>query len=233
MVAAAGTGFQVKAESAFQRNMVSGEEPFRWARVKFKTGQKVHDEWDTHPYGDRYFLKNMEKSTGLSINKDWHTVNLESIDEMAQFPFLFMTSEGHFSVSELQQENVREYLRRGGFIYADDCVLDAKADHFFTSYRENVYKLLGVRMVRVENDHKILHSYYDLKETPHCQGKKHGAWALYLDGRMVSLATPGDIHCGWTSAGRRYSGQKSWFKPEVEQNSIKMGINAIVYSMTN
>ncbi len=40
----------------------------------------------------------------------------------------------------------------------------------------------------------------------------------------MTCVTPGDIHCGWVNR---------WFTPKLNDESIQMGINIIIYFLTH
>jgi hypothetical protein len=39
----------------------------------------------------------------------------------------------------------------------------------------------------------------------------------------MTVATPGDLHCGWCGM----------FSPEMSMDSIKMGINIVIYALSH
>jgi len=57
------------------------------------------------------------------------------------------------------------------------------------------------------------------------QGTPHGAHGLTLNGRLLALLSPSDLHCGWTDGDR-------WFSREKKDQAMKMGTNIYVYAMT-
>ena len=60
------------------------------------------------------------------------------------------------------------------------------------------------------------------------QGNKAvgGDWALFEKGtgRIMTLATPWDYHCGWCCM---------FFSKEKNEQAIRMGINIIIYYLTH
>jgi len=207
-------------------------EPFHWARVKFVTTDKVKDEWNTWPNADIYLLQELKRRTGLNIDTTWYVAPLEDLEEMCKYPFLFMTTEGRFEFTPLQQRNMAEYLKRGGFILADDCV-DNEGGHldgFFLDFKAKIEQLFGRPMVKLPNDHEIYHSFYDMPNgVPHVQGIQYGGHALFIDGRMAVFLTSTDIHCAW----KCLEGSTGWFDPNVCREAVKMGINIMMYVMSN
>jgi len=233
--------FAFNTTSLFASDKRDFTEPFHWARVKFKVTDRVHDLWDVGSYGDQMFLDMLHKYSKLNVDRSMHVASLDHIDEMVKYPFLFMTAEGDFVFNTKHQNNFVEYLQRGGFIFADDCVYggkDLSNDLFFSAMKSKVEELFGKKMVKLPNDHEIFRCYYKLNGLPYMQGVKHGAHALFLNGRMALFLSPNDMHCGWRSLSRMLRGEKGWFGKTREvqlknnYNALKMGINILSYSMT-
>ena len=204
--------------------------PFHWARAKFDILEDGNG-WDAHPFGDTYFLTYLKKTTNINVDTTWRYLMLDNLEEMCKYSMIFFTAEGHFRFSEAQRANIREYVERGGFIYADDCVLrinGAKTgDHFFQSFKTEIEKIFQQPMVRLPNEHALYHCLYDLDGgAPFMQGTDRGGYALVRNGRAIIFITSGDIHCGWCGA----SGLKGqWFTPAQREDALKMGVNMVVY----
>ncbi len=210
-------------------------EPFHWARVKFLTTDKVKDEWNAHPNADVYMLKELKTRTGLNIDTTWYVAPLENLDEMCKYPFLFMTSEGRFEFTPQQQRNMVEYLKRGGFVFADDCIFsEGRVDGFFLDFREKIEALFGRPMTKLRNNHEIYHSFYDLPDgVPYINGINHGGYALFIDGRMAIFLTSTDIHCGWKSLELNSHGEAGYFPQSRCEEAVKMGVNIMMYVMSH
>jgi len=219
------------------RQTVSAAERFYWARVKFKAHSNQGGQWDGDPFGDVFFLRTLRERTNIQVDEDWYAADLNKIDELVKFPILFMTSDPGFTLPENQLANLKEYLERGGFIFADDCVWNERnppGDYFFKSYQALIEKMFNTAMVKLPDDHEIYHCLYDMPNgLPHMQGTPHGGWALFLNGRMVTFLSPSDLHCGWSSHHLLITGGRPWFPKEKSDLALKMGINIIVYAMTH
>ena len=160
-------------------------------------------------------------------------VRLADFDEMCRHPYVFMTSEGFFKLPDNEEKNLREFLERGGFVHADDCVFN-KQDRFFVSYVKLINRLFPDNPMRqIPNDHEIYHIYFDMpmwpggvSPCPHMQGVDHGAWGLFErgTGRIMTIATAGDLHCGWVNRFWPYSHTLA---------CIKMTINFIIYFLSH
>jgi hypothetical protein len=201
---------------------------FFFPRLQFQCNENVPDKWDIHLVGDQILRESVKKMTNINILADYVIVNLDRQEEMCEYPFVFMTSEGTFTLSEKNIQTLREYLLRGGFLYADDCVLNQTGDLFFKSFVENMKKVFPDNPMRpVPKDHEIYNCFFKLNGDPHVQGVDHPAMGLFdkKTGRLMCFATSGDVHCGWIGWGN--------LNQMKCRQCVQMGINIIVYSLTH
>ncbi len=200
---------------------------FIFPRLQFSVKDNTPDRWDVHPIGDVNLRKKLQELTNINVSLEPKVVRLDDFDDMARHPFVFMTSEGYFDLPKPEEKNLREFLERGGFVLADDCVYNMKEDRFFRDYMKLINKLFpDNNMRKIPYDHEIFHIYYDFKKgAPHMQGVPHGAYGLFEPGtgRLMTINIPGDIHCGWCQ----------YFKPKMNMDSIKMGVNIIIYFLSH
>jgi hypothetical protein len=201
---------------------------FIFPRLHFTVYDKTPDIWNVHLWGDVNLRRELKKLTNINVSTAPKVVKLGDFDEMCRHPFVFMTSEGHFRLPDNEEKNLREFLERGGFILADDCVYNAKEDRFFRFYVDLVNRLFPDNPMRkIPYDHEIFHIYFDFKDgCPHAQGVPHGAYGHFErgTGRIMTMATPGDIHCGWCL---------QFFSKEKNLECVKMGINIVIYFLSH
>jgi len=223
----AGTG-GLRALAAEVRPPVLGKAgQFVFPRLRFDVTDNTPDRWNISPIGDVNLRKKIAELTSINISDEPQIVTLADFDDMVRHPFVFMTSEGYFQLTEQEQKNMREFLERGGFIHADDCVYQGQ-DRFFRTYNDWMGKMFPDNPMRkIPNDHEIYHIFFDFPNgTPHMQGVPHGAYGLFEPGtgRIMTVNSPGDLHCGWCCR---------WFTPEKNLAALKMGINIVVYFLSH
>ena len=209
---------------------------FVFPRLQFSVFDGTPDIWNVGSIGDVILRKKLSELTNMNVSNEPKVVRLGDFDELCRYPFVFMTSEGFFKLPEKEEQNLKEYLDRGGFIFADDCVFAGRDDRFFRCYRELVDRLFAEKKMKMRHipvDHEIYRIYFDFgKEgSPHMQGvRMHegfpGAWGLFEEGtgRIMTYLDPGDLHCGWMC---RYWGMSK----NIE--AIRMGINVIIYFLSH
>ena len=201
---------------------------FHFPRLLFHVKDDTGDQWNTEPVGDVILRKRLAELTNINVSQEPVIVRLDDMEDMCRYPFVFATSEGYFDLPALEEKNLKEFLLRGGFVHADDCVYNKTEDRFFRDYVKMINKIFpDTPMRRVPNDHEIHHCYFDFpKGSPHLQGIDHGGYGLFEKdtGRIMTYLTPGDLHCGWVC---------KYFTPEQNEAAIKMGINIVIYYLTH
>jgi hypothetical protein len=201
---------------------------FIFPRLQFSVKDETVDRWNVGPVGDVNLRKKLMELTNINVSLEPKVVRLGDFDELCRHPFVFMTSEGYFDLPAQEEWNLREFLERGGFVLADDCVYVAREDRFFRDYIKLINKLFPDNPVRkIPLDNEIYHIYYDFpRGSPHMQGVPHGAHGLFErgTGRIMTYIDPGDMHCGW---------MMRYWANEKNIEAIKMGINVIIYFLTH
>ena len=210
-----------------------------WGRLRFR-GRDRHqgvdaDDWGVHPNGDFNLIEHLDLHTTANIAPKWNVADVAKIDELQNFPFLFMHGEVPPDFTDAERANLREYLLRGGFLFAEDCVNGSGAmghspnnDFLFRRMAETEFgKILPeAKLERLPFDHPVFHNVYDFKGgIPHMQGVNHGLHGLMLNGRVVALLSPSDLHCGWTNGD-------AWFGPNKNRQALQMGTNIYTFAMT-
>jgi hypothetical protein len=199
-----------------------------WARLRFSTLGRDHDDWGVEPAGDLNLIRAIREQTSANVTEQWYIADVASLDSMTQFPFLFMTGNYAPNLTDAHRANLREYLLRGGFLLADDCVNErSRGDDFFRRMADVDFPKMfpETKLERVPNSHPVFHCFHDFKRgLPHMQGVEHGLHGLTINGRLLALLSPSDIHCGWAN------GEK-WFGRGKQIQAFQMGINIYLYAM--
>jgi hypothetical protein len=215
-----------------------GAEPARgpispWGRLRFRCRGGDDDDWNVHPNGDLNLIDVMRSQSSANVGKRWNVADISNLETMSAFPFLFMHAERSPELEQSERANLREYLLRGGFLFAEDCVngkgrSDGSGDEFFRRMAEVELPAIlpGSKLERLPFDHPVFHCFHHIDGgIPHMQGKRHGLQGITLDGRLVALLSPSDTHCGWTNGDR-------WFGQGKQLQACKMGMNIYIYAMT-
>ncbi len=203
-----------------------------WGRLKFVAENGDLDDWHVHPQGDLNLIDTIRDETSVNIEKKWKVADVADLASMTQYPFLFMHAELAPALDDAARKNLREYLLRGGFLFAEDCVHgyghhgSHDNDFFFLSMMDELPAILpGSKIERLPSDHPVFHCFYHFDKMPHMQGIPHGLHGLTYNGRVVALLSPSDLHCGWTNGDY-------WFGEGKTKAATQMGTNIYLYAMT-
>ena len=151
---------------------------------------------------------------------------------MIKYPLLFMTASGTPDLSDNEINNLKEYLNRGGFLLCDDSHWPEKGGNLFVSGMKRIFGKAFPKnnIVPLPLDHELFRAQFDIPlgyyEKLYFEDKKSpsGVWAMSDDrGRAMVFFT--------------LLLQNTWggiyYKPEKQEDAIKMGINLVMYSLTH
>ncbi len=194
---------------------------FSIARVHYGGG----GDWYSNPSSLPNLLKYIESNTSISTYQDEFRIKLT--DENAnEFPFLYMTGHGNIKFTEEEIISLRTILTNNGFLHADDNYgMDA-------SFRREIKRVFpNKEFVRLPKNHPIFSSYFTfpngLPKVHEHDGKPPEALGLFEDDRMIVLYTyESDLGDGWEDSSVH---KNPW---PVRESALKMGVNIVVYSMT-
>ena len=107
---------------------------------------------DDAPNAWRRIQETIRQGTGLEINTNKKLIE-PTLEQLRDHPMVFMHGRNRFSFSEPQREAIRNYLKMGGFIFAESiCASDA----FTQSFRREMQTILGNGALGpIPSDHEI------------------------------------------------------------------------------
>lgn len=190
------------------------------ARLQYNGG-----DWYCDPGSLDNWLIELQNRTGIEVERPPVVVTTDS-EDLYRYPFLYMSGHGMINMTIDQQDQLRDYLNAGGFLYVDDNYgLDK-------SFRKLMLEIFPDNRLQVlPNDHPVFHSWYDLPGLPKIHehdGKPATAYAIIKDNRVQVLYTwSSDIGDGLEDPVVHKN------PPEVRELAIRMAVNIMVYAMTN
>ncbi len=195
---------------------------FTIARLKYQGG----GDWYNDPSIIPNLLNFLRQETAIQTADDEKKVEIMDQDFFA-YPIIFMTGHGRISFSDAEAERLRKYLLNGGFLYADD---DYGMDKYFRAMMKKVFP--DKDLVELPFSHPIYHCHFRFengvpKIHEHDGGPPH-AYGIFHEGRMIVYYTFNtNISDGWADPDVHKD-------PEaVRLQALRMGVNIVVYSLTN
>jgi hypothetical protein len=191
-------------------------------RLKYGGG----GDWYANPTSLPNLLAALSSRTDIDVADEPVTVSLDD-DALLLCPIVHMTGHGRVSLTDAEAANLRRYLERGGFLWADD---NYGMDRYFRAEIGKVFP--EDSLVELPFDHEIYHAFYGFpdglpKIHEHDGGPPHG-YGIFHDGRLVvfySFNT--DIGDGMEDEDVHHD------PPEKHEAALRMGVNIVVYALTH
>jgi hypothetical protein len=180
----------------------------------------------------------LNQQTGITARVDAHLF-LDS-QELFRTPFVFITAQEAFELTDREIANLGEYLRRGGFLFVDNANPTAEYSQAEASLRQIFSEALRGQGVlqHIDNDHPIYHVFYDFDGPPVGSelevgglGSQRGNESVtvarssyhlegvFIDGRLVALySDKGYVH--------------TWARNYGNEPQLRFGINAVIFALT-
>lgn len=165
------------------------------------------------------------KNLGTNIDPQQAIVEIGS-PEIFNYPFLHITGHGNIVFSDKEAENLRNYLKGGGFLHIDD---NYGLDKFIRPQLKRVFPELD--LVELPYSHPIYHQKYSfntgLPKIHEHDSKPPQGFGLVYEGRLVCFySVECDLGDGWEDPDVHHD------SPEAREKALKMGANLIQYAFT-
>jgi hypothetical protein len=226
---------------------------FMFCRLWYNTSRRMESGlgWSTdYPAADSNFMTRLEELTPTYIQHwddgDQGIVAVRATDpDIYKCPFLFMTDPGSVTFSQAEIEGLRDYLLKGGFLWADD-LWGNRAWNYFETEMRRIFPKYSFEEITPE--HKIFSVLYEVKEVPQIpsyqswsrsggQTSEFGAETAVPhirgifdeDGRLLILSSFNtDIADGWEREG-----DVPFFFYTFSPPAYGLGINIILWAMSH
>lgn len=189
-----------------------------------------------YPESDEFIIALLHELTGIRVRPDSYKIVELSSPEVFDYPFLYLSEPGFLRLTDKEISNLGEYIRRGGFIMADDFRAAgylAGGPEELEVLRYYLKRALPERdLVRLDISHPIFHSFFDvdsLKMTAPYGNFTPEFWGMSDEhGRLQVIANyNNDIGDFW-----KYLDEGD--RPLKDSTrSIRLGVDYVHYSMTH
>jgi len=176
-----------------------------------------------------------------------HIVIRATDPELYRCPFVMMTEPGGTFFDEAEAAALRDYLQKGGFLWADDFW----GERAWSNWAGEIGKALPpgpYPIIDVPLDHELFHTLYDVREVP--QIPSIGFWigtrgatsergaesavpharAILDDHRRIMVLMTFNTDFG--DAFERETDDREYFL-EFAARGYAFGVNSLVYAMTH
>jgi hypothetical protein len=226
---------------------------FHFCRVVFRSGfDGDGNGWGVdYPGADINFSIRLSELTKTDVSRDTagepnHLIVRLTDDELFHCPFVMMTEPGGASLDEAEAARLREYLLKGGFLWADDFWGTRAWDHW-ASQIGRVLSPAEYPMLDLPIDHPVFQTLFRITRVP--QIPSIGFWLgtrrtsergadsatphtrAIVDRRgrvMVFMTHNTDIGDSWEREG-----ENPEYFHTFSVDGYALGINVLLYAMTH
>ena len=194
--------------------------------------------WGTHidPAYKRALINLSEainKYTKITAKLDKHLF-IDS-EKLFETPFVFLSMDSMFDLTDTEAKALGEYLHKGGFIVLDNADPVEEFGPAEASLRWMLRRALGseANFIPIPNDHPLYHAFFDFDRPPIGSEFTH-TWSrklqednepvFYLEGIWIK----GRLVAIYSDKG--YS--LDWAGEQDNEPQLKMGVNMIVFALT-
>ncbi len=233
---------------------------FDFSRLRYRSsggyGESYYDydgrmweRWETdHPVADQNFIVRLEE---LSSVRPAERPSVRDLNDDGIFatPFLYLCDVGWMEMSPEESQRLGEFLRRGGFLWADDFWGAAEWANFESVMRQ---ALPEATWSPVDRDHPLLQMLFPLPALPQIPARDFAQFLdhdppsihrqpatgiepaqlrLFTDdgGNIVAVASfNSDIGDGWE---REAYGD--WFFERFSSVAYAFGVNVVLYALSH
>ncbi len=192
-----------------------------FARLQYDGGGDWYNDPEVLPNLAKY--ANQVMGAGFPIDQ---AVVKASDPKLYDYPFLYLTGHGNIRFSDREVDNLRTWMLRGGFLYADD---DYGMD---AAFRREIKRVFPERsLTELDPSFPLYTSFFDFSSgTPKIHKhdeKSPQAFGIFDDnGRLMCLYTyETNISDGWADPETHND------PPEVRDTALKFGVNILEYVM--
>jgi hypothetical protein len=170
-----------------------------------------------------HFLIKAEKETSISTSRRFHAVKLGS-EEVFGFPLVIMTGEGDFTLPDQERENLRQYIRGGGFLLASAGCSSREWDRAFRREMAKIFPDATLQPLGL--DHPVFHTAADINELQAKHGKPRPLDGIAIGGRLGVLYSQDGLNDTAHTQGCCCCGGN-----EIT-NSAQVNVNVLAYALT-
>jgi hypothetical protein len=189
-----------------------------------------------YPDADEFIVALIHELTGITVTPDAYKIVRLDSPEVFNYPFVYLSEPGFLALNDKEIANLGEYIRRGGFIMADDFrnASFLRGPEELEVLRYYLKRAVPEReLVRLDLSHPVFHSYYDIDtldmKPPYDVGGNPQFWGMSDEhGRLQLIANyNNDVGDFW-----KYLDEGD--KPLADSaRSIRLGINYFFYALTH
>lgn len=201
---------------------------------EFVFAQITHEgAWNVHPGAATALLMKMRRHSAVRVNLNRKAIDLEK-DDLASYPFLYLTGLDGFSLSSKEVAVLRHYLHHEGVMLVNNGL---GLGTFDGAVRRELMKVLpGAKFQKLGSNHPLYSSFFRIKKARYAPGvaevdskvgDKPYLLGIIIAGDLRVIYSPYDLEAGWLDV------DYPLIRGYEASSAQELGVNIITYVMTN
>ncbi len=198
-----------------------GRRPVVVAKLKHGSG----DDWNNHGRG----LANLTAYTERQWNKDltWQVIDAGAaqVEDLLEAPVLFLNGRLGLDFTAEQKQKLRDYIDRGGFIFAEACCGGEAFDRDFRRLMTEIFPEPEYGLSLLPPEHPVWYA-----QQPVNPDYLRPLWGIEYGCRTSVVYCPANISCQWELAR---SGRDVKYPKNVQDDidaALAIGVNVLTYA---
>ncbi|MFU8820376.1 MAG: DUF4159 domain-containing protein [Gammaproteobacteria bacterium] len=199
---------------------------FHFTRLMYESGN-----WEVDQRMPSNMITSLIDHTTLRVDPREHVVALAD-PAMLSAPFCYLAGHKLVQFNADERRNFQRYVRRGGFVFVDDCNHDIDG-LFAKSFEAQMAEIFGEdALARLPNDHPLYSSFFEFDGPPTTSFELNG-WGddlvhdylkgIHVDGRLSVLYSNKDYGCEWDYDWRN--------KRFLAEDNTRFAVNIVMYAL--
>jgi len=199
----------------------------RWPLLVAKTRHGPDEDWNNHPSDLANLTALAEREWGLNLT--WQVIDprTASVDDLLQAPVLFMSGSRAPELDGLETK-VRDYIDRGGFLFAEACCVDGSGfDQGFRRFLDRVFPEGEYKLTRAGPEHPLWRSDKLVRPESPYVGR---IWTVEYGCRTSIVFCEVDLSCYWELFARGRLDDLLQTVRERIEDATAIGLNVLAYA---
>ena len=201
-------------------NLILAQNSYELAVLKYDGG----GDWYSNPSSLKNLAIFCNQNLNMNIAENYDIIEPSS-QNLFNYPFIYMTGHGNVVFSKSDIDNLRKYLKGGGFLHIDD---NYGMDQYIRTEMKKVFPDLD--FIELPHSHNIYNNIYKFenglpKIHEHDNKPAKGLALIYNNKIICFYSYESDLGDGWEDSNIHNN-------PEyIRQQALQMGANILAYAM--
>ena len=192
--------------------------------------------WNAAPRALKNLLTALNQTAGIAVSHQQRDLLLAD-PQVYNYPLIYMHGRQQFQLNKKERDNLRQYLERGGVLFADACCGAKLFDKSFRDMIQQVFPDKKLERIPLDNElfsEEIGHDVRRLKRRVLEGGQASGAVVkemetvlegIELDGRYAVIYSKYDLSC---ALEKQSTIQCEGYTPD---DAVKLATNIVLYAI--